>query len=169
MLLVTVPLCPLYNPGNPRQAAARRGGNGAGQSAAGTAPAHRAAEVKVTMGLSSRFHRCGGPNLPSQPPTTFPGAFLTASVILNHKLKAFLQYLLFSIMMARAEAASWRFSAAGLGLSRGREEAQGSSANAYCPTPSQLPHPAPICRPNASTTTDKPAPSYLTCAPMFCL
>ena len=68
--------------------------------------------------------------------------------------------------MARAEAVSWRFSAAGLGLSRGREEAQGSSANAYCPTPSQLPHPAPICRPNASTTTDKPAPPYLTCASM---
>ena len=41
-LLVTVPLCPLYNPGNPRQAAAllvvARQGNGAGQSAAaGTA------------------------------------------------------------------------------------------------------------------------------------
>ena len=70
------------------------------------------------------------------------------------------------MIMARAEAVSWRFSAAGLGLSRGREEAQGSSANVYCPTPSQLPHPAPICRPNASTTTDKPAPSYLTCAQM---
>ena len=71
VLLVTVPLCPLYNPGNPRRQAAWRGGNGAGQSAAGTAPAHRAAEVKVTMGLSSRFHPCGavGPTYhPSHPP-----------------------------------------------------------------------------------------------------
>ena len=44
-LLVTVPLCPLYNPGNPRQGAAllvvARRGNGAGQSAAGGAAAQR--------------------------------------------------------------------------------------------------------------------------------
>ena len=54
-VLVTVPLCPLYNPGNPGQGAAllvvARRGNGAGQSAALARQHSAAAEVKVTMGL----------------------------------------------------------------------------------------------------------------------
>ena len=97
VLLVTVPLCPLYNPGNPRttSSTARRqrcrsecGWHGAGTPRC-RGEGHDGAEQPVPS------LRCGGPNLPSQPPTTFPGPFLTASVILSHKLKAFLQYLLY--------------------------------------------------------------------------
>ena len=53
--MVTVPLCPLYNPGNPRHCVVARG-NGAGQSAAAGTTKHTAAaaaEVKVTMGLQA--------------------------------------------------------------------------------------------------------------------
>ena len=77
VLLVTVPLCPLYNPGNPRttSSTARRqrcrsecGWHGAGTPRC-RGEGHDGAEQPVPS------LRCGGPNLPSQPPTTFPRAF----------------------------------------------------------------------------------------------
>ena len=142
--MVTVPLCPLYNPGNPRHCVVARG-NGAGQSAAAGTTKHTAAaaaEVKVTMGLqagsiallgSQHHHR------PTETHNTFPGALRQPlGPRLPSKVFFFTVLLICNIGwgLHRLKLTFYCSSRFGFELRKrgGWEVGRGRSANADCPS-----------------------------------
>ena len=143
--MVTVPLCPLYNPGNPRHCVVARG-NGAGQSAAAGTTKHTAAaaaEVKVTMGLQAGSIALLGSHHQHHQPTethnTFPGALRQPlGPRLPSKVFFFTVLLICNIGwgLHRLKLTFYCSSRFGFELrKRVREEVgRGRSANADCPS-----------------------------------
>ena len=161
--MVTVPLCPLYNPGNPRHCVVARG-NGAGQSAAAGTTKHTAAaaaEVKVTMGLQAgSIALLGSHHQPTETHNTFPGALRQPlGPRLPSKVFFFTVLLIFNIGwgLHRLKLTFYCSSRFGFEL-RKRGGWEGAQA-----VPTQIVPPTPISSPNASATADKTAPSYLMC------